>query len=611
MTAPPTKAAHSLASLVQGPSARRLHIGHFAFMRAVVQGLDTRDSWNRYLRVEGEHDDIRNVNRTIQWIRDEFAAAARRSERHGLARLIRIDPNRIEDKSEKLPSLEEHAITHGLEDFSQAEQIEHYQTRYGNLRTTQSRRRRLIGKQLEALHWLETLAVQPPLADDPVSAWFNPDLAHRLEAAGLSTLRLLIEQINGVGFRWWVKVKAIGKGKADRIVAWLQAHEHTIGMALGDHVSAQRAALSPGQLAQVIAPATAVVPIEKLIIPAHLDGSTGRYRSQQQCTIQASNDVEAIFCWIDAKGRSAGPARGGMEKPTHTQRSYLREAERFLLWAVVQRQTPLSSIEQSDCRAYLEFLESPVPADRWCGKRGREKWSPLWRPFEGPLSPAARRHAATVLKSLYAYLVEQRYLQANPWLGMPPANQNTVATTPRTREKHLTQEQWHHLWQQAANLPASSANRRLRLALKLFEATGWRLADIVACRVDALQRAAGSSWNISIESQGSRRSYPVDEVFMQEVSDYLASRGLHPDPENPSNHGAFLLGRAVDISDQAPWSPVHLRDVDPKAGITPGRLSGQLKSFFDHCSANYTGPENNVFRIASTEWLRHIRRAKA
>ena len=26
-------------------------------MRSVVQGLDTRASWNRYLRTDGEHDD--------------------------------------------------------------------------------------------------------------------------------------------------------------------------------------------------------------------------------------------------------------------------------------------------------------------------------------------------------------------------------------------------------------------------------------------------------------------------------------------------------------------------------------------------------------------------
>jgi hypothetical protein len=36
-----------------------LHSGHFAFMRAAVQGVDARASWDRYLRLEGEHVDAR------------------------------------------------------------------------------------------------------------------------------------------------------------------------------------------------------------------------------------------------------------------------------------------------------------------------------------------------------------------------------------------------------------------------------------------------------------------------------------------------------------------------------------------------------------------------
>ena len=85
---------------------RKLHVGHFAFMRAVVQGIDMRASWDRYLRVEGEATDQRLVRSTIAWIRDEFAAAAKREDRHGTARLVRIDVAKIADASFELPSLE-------------------------------------------------------------------------------------------------------------------------------------------------------------------------------------------------------------------------------------------------------------------------------------------------------------------------------------------------------------------------------------------------------------------------------------------------------------------------------------------------------------------------
>jgi len=33
---------------------RKLHVGHFAFMRALVQGVDVQASWDRYLRIDGE-----------------------------------------------------------------------------------------------------------------------------------------------------------------------------------------------------------------------------------------------------------------------------------------------------------------------------------------------------------------------------------------------------------------------------------------------------------------------------------------------------------------------------------------------------------------------------
>ena len=84
---------------------RRLHAGHFAFMRSVVQGLDPRESWERYFRVEGEVTDQRTVRATIAWIRDEFAAAAKREDRFGTARLVRIDATRIADRALALPSL--------------------------------------------------------------------------------------------------------------------------------------------------------------------------------------------------------------------------------------------------------------------------------------------------------------------------------------------------------------------------------------------------------------------------------------------------------------------------------------------------------------------------
>ena len=53
-----TRPPRSLAP-VSAARQRKLHVGHFAFMRSVVQGLDPRESWERYFRVEGEATDAR------------------------------------------------------------------------------------------------------------------------------------------------------------------------------------------------------------------------------------------------------------------------------------------------------------------------------------------------------------------------------------------------------------------------------------------------------------------------------------------------------------------------------------------------------------------------
>ena len=117
------------ASPTTASAARRrlLHVGHFAFMRSVVQGLDPRESWERYFLVEGEATDQRTVRGTIAWIRAEFAAAAKREDRFGTARLVRIDATGIADPSLDLPSLEAFAEAQGLVDERQADQIAAYE----------------------------------------------------------------------------------------------------------------------------------------------------------------------------------------------------------------------------------------------------------------------------------------------------------------------------------------------------------------------------------------------------------------------------------------------------------------------------------------------------
>jgi site-specific recombinase XerD len=628
---------------VSAARQRKLHVGHFAFMRSVVQGLDPRDSWERYFLVEGEVTDQRTVRATIAWIREEFAAAAKRQDRYGTARLVRFDATRIADPSLELPSLEAFSEANGLEDERQADQIAAYEAEYGRATQRLRRRARLIARQLEALRWLEAQIAQSPKAGDSVAAWLNPTLASHLEAADIFTLAQLVERINGVGKRWYAGVKAMGEGKALRIAQWLNdvAHTHpeSTGLALGRHVTMARSKLFAHELNAVVAPATAIRPLEKFIVPAELDGTHGLYRRPQaQCLLRAANDYQAVLAWLRSKHgltpdqkanlkarRRQRDAMGehGVEQSldwlqtlSNTQRAYRKEAERFLLWAITYKGKALSSMNNEDCTEYRDFLADPQPRSRWCGDRGRERWSPLWRPFEGPLSASAQRHAVTILKNLYGFLVDQNYLMGNPW---------SAVKVPRTSEpkvnagRSFSLAQWDFIEEQMKMLTSTSANQRLIFGLHLLYATGLRLSEVVAAMVDDLQWAeypadasddyAMEGWLLRVVGKGQKeREVPLPVDVVGELARYLESRGLDLDPEDISNQGAYLLGKAVDAAQRAPGLSTG-QVIDPRQGIAATTFYDQIKAFFAECAGvlrdqgDAKGAER--FDRASTHWMRH------
>jgi hypothetical protein len=250
-------------------SQRKFTSGHFAFMRAVVQGIDLRASWDRYLRTEGEHEDLRKVRSTIARMRTEFAAAARRHARPGTARLILVEADEVQE-APGLPSLAAFAGERGLEGFPEREQQAAFVEAYGPGTDAErrSRRARLIRRQLEALQWLERLVAQDPGPDDGVAAWFAPVIASRLQKAKLRTLADLVGRVNGVGARWWTSVPGVGELKASRILDWLRLYEPSIGIRIGSHVAVRRSELKPAQLDKVVSRATAIVPFEKFLLPA-------------------------------------------------------------------------------------------------------------------------------------------------------------------------------------------------------------------------------------------------------------------------------------------------------------------------------------------------------
>ncbi|CAD5366697.1 Int, tyrosine-based site-specific recombinase [Rubrivivax sp. A210] len=604
---------------------RLLQREHFAFFSALLQGVPLERVWDRYLSVEGDHTDLRLVPSTLAWIRAEFAAAAKREDRPGTARLLRLDIERLAAASPALPTLEQFAEEEGLEDEREADQIEAYECRFGSASAKVRKRARLLQRQLAALRWLESVAARDPAGGDALASWLRPELARYLANAGVFTLAQLAERINGVGRNWARSIRGIGPLKSARIAAWVAEHAATIGVAIGPHTLPARHLVGPGELAAVVPPATDIRPLEKLLVPADLDGREGRFRRQREhCLLQADTDYDAVMAWLRSKGRpghaepkGAGDEgkREGQASLSHTQRSYRKEAERFMLWAIVQRRRPLSSMTAEDCIEYAAFLTDPQPRARWCGTRARERWSPLWRPFEGPLSAAARRQAVSILKNLYGFLVDQAYLIGNPWSAVPMPQ---VIRQGLDTSRSLTGEQWAFVREQAARAGEHSAAIRLRLVLDLLYATGLRTAETVNARIGDLQAVEYfdadahenvSGWMLMVVGKGERlREVPVPEGLVAQIRAYLMHRGLGAKLAAPEVQEAYVLSGAMDIAARAAGLARGAR-CDSKGGISAATLYRQLKLHFEACSSTLakTGDHIAAARLAraSTHWLRH------
>ena len=589
---------------MKGPPARKLQRAHFAFMRALLQGLDERASWDRYLRSDGEAHDRRIVRQTIAWIKDEFAAAARRHSRPGTARLVRLDPENFSPKT-KLPTLEDFALERGLEDFSEAEQAQAYAEAFpdagagrgGQSRPTQ--RARIVTRQLEALRWLESQAVRDPRGSDSVNAWLNPAVAQRMERTGLTTLTTLVDHINANGARWWRTVPGVGTLKAARVVEWLKSQEAVTGLRIGDHALVPRAQVPSAWLEQVVPCAAALVPWEKFRVPDQLSGQLGQFRAPpSQCLISATSDRAAISAWLAAKGGRA--PEGAMSA---TSRAYRKEAERLLLWSVLVRRKEVSSLTEADVLDDCEFLRAPPP--EWCGARHHQRWSPEWRPLEGGLSPSARRHAVTVLRSLFGFLLAMRYIVRNPFAG--PAVRQAVATRPAAR-RTLSQAQWEALDQRLSEVTKTPAAQRSVRTLRWIHATGLRLPPLAKARCGGLlslsaaqsgERASSPSWVLQVErARGEPLAIRLPLVLVQELDRDLIQLGFAQGLSAPEARQLPILGR-LDEAHQT------------SLPATPSGLAKAMKVVLRRAAANYPAAERAEIERVSANTLRRLQRSRA
>lgn len=327
---------------------------------------------------------------------------------------------------------------------------------------------------VHALGVLHHTPVPAPQPADPVDRWFVARTARALGAAGVGTLAELVLFMRHRR-RWWQPVPGLGAAGAHAVTAFLDGHPGLMRRAA--QVIARSA--GTGQLLPVWSLAT---------LPASLDGSQGRFRAPRDtCGLAATHDVAAIGAWL------------ALHESPHTARAYRREAERLLLWAVIERQKALSSLTTDDAIAYRAFLRRPAPAARWMGPPSPRS-SPAWRPFARGLTARSAAYALAVLRALFAWLVDQHYVVVNPLAGVTV--RGTRQRAPFDAAHALDDRAWKTVRAFADRLERSHAGhtgwpapvaQRLRFVLDFGYATGLRAG---ARRRDARRHCGGGAWHV-------------------------------------------------------------------------------------------------------------------
>ena len=600
-----SRIVHEISELGVNFDHRKLGRHHLAFYRAWLQGIDLKEAADRYLETGF---DLRLAKRTLDWIRTSLAMAARRQGRRADVRLLRLPLHFLTlagggVKTQALPTLDTFRAERDPEGvYTEQELTEIYLEAYPQATDARAEKvARLIDRQLAALAWVEDLLVTDPRPGDPVGAWLDAPLAARLILADIRTVGDLHRRATE-RYRWWVKIPRLGEKGAQRLVRWLKDHKATLG-ALAPQ------ALTPARTLKAEARArpanAALVPLESFTLPAELDGRHGDNRRPGRCHLDAENDYTAILAWLAA--RALNP---------NTARTYRREAERLLLWAVLERRRALSSLTVEDAAAYHAWLAalgrtaaSAWPwrhaQAEWMSPRNTPRWSERWRPFEKPLSVRSQLQAYTILKAMFEWLTKVRYLDGNPWDGVPPpkASTDNDAPPPDLELTHaLTRAQWAYVVQHLDTLAPGEATRRLRFVLLFAYATGLRLSELVDARCGrlycmALKHELGTRWMLKVLGKGGKwRVVPMPPGVMDALRVYLTARGLDPEPlKNPAE------------------TPLITRlDANKEAGfLSPSMLYKLLKMFFAQVSGALAAqghPDDaETVKKATTHWLRHTR----
>jgi integrase len=639
----------------------RLTVTHLALVRGWVQGIELSELSERYLAGLGGDDggvDLREAKGLLMRVLDDLAAMAKRAGIPGSVTLQR-QASRIR-MAPGAPTLEDFAGT--LEDpdfYSESDLVELYTQRFSKSVNAgargEARRSRLISRQMNLITNLTHHLSAPMSLQDPVAVWLEDGITQRLDSIGLKTIQDLAVAIVRDTDSWFEGIKGIGVGKAERIRRFLVAQRGPLddSLAMAGIVATSpipKVSESSGFRALVATPSPSnwelvdsesiAVPLGKvtaLPVPSAgnvLDGSQGRLRApSSQSATKAFNDLEALNTWLALKGSEV------------TRVLYRREIERLMMWCTRVKQLALSSLSIEEALDYREFMASVPHA--WICKKGTPQNAPEWSPFAGSLSPSSINKSLVIIKGFFSWLVTSGYLTASPFAGVKVQNalpQSSEMSTSaedqkslefaREKAKSAVSRALPHLAIEAVELELAEAEQdefitRARIIFRLALLTGLRISEITNARREFLTRIEPTAqdeggWELAvIGKRGKPRSVPVPDSLIEDLTEYLDSRGL-PYLLDDVDPGVFLIGlfpsrvkahqaakekRDAEVANAMAQPPKETKKLEmPGDGVRSQTVHRALDELFSRAAERIAIQDRNAaikLRSASAHWLRH------
>ncbi|MHB8622883.1 MAG: tyrosine-type recombinase/integrase [Sulfuricaulis sp.] len=326
-----------------------------------------------------------------------------------------------------------------------------------------------------------------------------------------------------------------------------------------------------------------IAPLERLLSPADFTGENGRNRADAGVTkqIAAENDLDAVHCWL-----------AEFHDSPHTFRSYRKEVERLLLWALFELGKPLSSLMREDIARYEAFLEDPQPRERWCGPRVPRD-SSNWRPFEGPLMAASRRQALIILNALFSYLVVAGYLANNP-IALIRRRGRMTKPPPTTVERFLDQDLWSYVTGFIDQMPRATLGQRARqerarFLFSFLYLLGPRVSEVASHTMGSFVEIRGRWWWKVVGKGEKEAKIPVNQEMIAALERYRVFLGLPPLPA-PDEETPLITS------------------IGGTRGVTANMVYRIVKDVLAKAAdaIEQTEPHQaQKLRQASTHWLRH------